>query len=370
MAYLKIFGHGGDVFAAARELKRPLAQILDFSASINPLGPSPQVWRAISRARRQVLHYPDPDCWALRQVLAKRWQCDPAQIVVGNGSTELIHVLPRALGIRNLAVVQPTFSEYAAAVERSGGRVTALCSDRTQQHAFPVDSLCQLLERRITGRRAINAVVLCNPNSPTGQACRADDIMRVARVAQRLGIWLIVDETFADYCQERSILPLVAPLSRVIVLRSLTKFYGLPGLRVGYAVAARSVVDQVRRLVPPWSVNAMGQVAAIAALQDTAHAKKSLAFMKKERARFSRGLSSMFGCRVMPAHANYIYVELPGGWHASEVTARLRRDGILIRDCSSIPGATTGSIRVAVRSKRDNDRLLKSLTRLLCHGAS
>lgn len=358
------------MYAAARELKRPLAQILDFSASINPLGPSPQVWRAISRVRQQLLHYPDPDCWALRQALAKRWQCDPAQIVVGNGSTELIHILPRALGIRNLAVVQPTFSEYAAAMDRSGGQVTALCSDRTQQYAFPADSLCQLLERRVPGRRAINAVVLCNPNSPTGQACRADDIMRVARLAQRRGIWLIVDETFADYCQERSILPLVASWSRVVVLRSLTKFYGLPGLRVGYAVAARSVVEQVRCLVPPWSVNAMGQVAAVAALQDTAHAKKSLAFMKKERARFSNALMSLPGCMVMPAHANYIYMELPDGWHASEATARLRREGILIRDCSSIPGATTGSIRVAVRSKRDNDRLLKSLTRLLCHGAS
>lgn len=370
MAHLKTSGHGGDVHAAARELKRPLAQILDFSASINPLGPSPQVWRAISRARQELLHYPDPNCWVLREVLAKRWKCDPSQIVVGNGSTELIHILPRALGIRNLAVVQPTFSEYAAAMERSGGQVTALCSDRAQQYCLPLDSLCQLVERHVTGRRAINAVVLCNPNSPTGQVCRADDIMRVARLAQRRGIWLIVDETFADYCQERSILPLVASWSRVVVLRSLTKFYGLPGLRVGYAVAARSVVEQVRCLVPPWSVNAMGQVAAVAALQDTAHAKKSLAFMKKERARFSNALTSLPGCMVMPAHANYIYMELPDGWHASEATARLRREGILIRDCSSIPGATIGSIRVAVRSKRDNDRLLKSLTRLLCHGAS
>ena len=369
MARLKTSCHGGDVYAAARELKRPLAEILDFSASINPLGPSPEVWRAISRARQQLLHYPDPDCWALRQALAKRWQCDPAQIAVGNGSTELIHVLPRALGIRNLVAVQPTFSEYASAMERNGGQVMAIRVDRAQHYAPPIDRLCQMLERRATGRRAIDAVILCNPNSPTGQACRADDIMRVARIAQRRGIWLIVDETFADYCQERSLLPLAASWSRVIVLRSLTKFYGLPGLRVGYAVAARSVVERVHRFVPPWSVNAMGQVAALAALHDTAHAKKSLAFMKKERIRFSKGLSSIPGCMVMPAHANYIFLELSGGCHASDVTARLRLEGILIRDCSSIPGATTGSIRVAVRSRRDNDRLLKSLIRLLCHGA-
>lgn len=370
MAPVKTSVHGGDVYAAARELRRPLMEIIDFSASINPLGPSPRAWRAITGARQLLRHYPDPDCWALRRALAKRWKCDPGQIVVGNGSTELIHVLPRALEIRSLVVVQPTFSEYAAAMERSGGHVTAIQADRTQQYAIPIDRLCQLMNRRATGRRGIDAVILCNPNSPTGQACRADEVLRVARVAQRRGIWLIVDETFADYCQERSVLPLTTSLSRVVVLRSLTKFYGLPGLRVGYAVAVSSVAEQVRRLVPPWSVNTMGQVSALAALHDTGHAKQSLSFMKKERTRFARLLSSIPGCFVMPAHANYVFMELPGGRHASEVTAGLRREGFLIRDCSSVPGATAGSIRVAVRSRRDNDRLVKALTQLLCQGAS
>lgn len=365
MAPVKTSVHGGDVYAAARELRRPLAQIIDFSASINPLGPSPRAWRAITGARQLLHHYPDPDCWALRRALAKRWKCDPGQIVVGNGSTELIHVLPRALEIRSLVVVQPTFSEYATAMERSGGHVIAMRADRTQQYAIPIDRLCQLMNRRATGRRGIDAVILCNPNSPTGQACRADEIMRVARVAQRRGIWLIVDETFADYCLERSILPLVASLSRVVVLRSLTKFYGLPGLRVGYAVAVPSVAEQMRRLVPSWSVNAMGQVAALAALHDRAHAKKSLLFMKKERSRFVRVLSSIPGCVVMPAYANYVFMELPGGRHASELTAGLRREGFLIRDCSSVPGATAGSIRIAVRSRQDNDRFVKALGQLL-----
>src|SRR5262249_28523689 len=139
MARVKIRLHGGDVYGAARELGCEPAEIVDFSASINPLGPSPRVWSAITGARRLLNHYPDPDCWELRQALARVWRIDPEHIVVGNGSTELIDAIPRAFGIRRLLIVQPTFSEYAAAVVRIGGEVTALCADPRDHYAIPVE---------------------------------------------------------------------------------------------------------------------------------------------------------------------------------------------------------------------------------------
>ncbi len=357
--------HGGDVYAASRELGRDVATLIDFSASINPLGPSPDVWRAITGARHLIPHYPDPECWELRQALADRWCVEPARIVMGNGSIELIHALPRALKIDRLVLVQPTFSEYAASMARAGGRVTALCADRETQYALPIDRLCQLLERQTKGSRTIDGMLLCNPNSPTGQACEAADVLRLVRAAQRRGCWLIIDETFADYCPERSFLPLSPAWSKVVVLRSLTKFYGLPGLRVGYAVAAPAVAQRLRDVLPPWSVNAMGQVASLAALRNQAHAKKSLQFVVSERARMSDELARLPDCEVFPAYANFIFMELPPGWHASQITEQLRHEGLLIRDCSSVPGANRRSIRVAVRSRQDNDRLLKSLSRLL-----
>ena len=365
MARVKKSVHGGNVYAASRELGRNVTELIDFSASINALGPSPNVWRAIKGARHLLPHYPDPECWDLRQALASRWHVKPGQILVGNGSMELIYALPRALKIDHLLLVQPTFSEYAAAMTRAGGRVTAVCADREEQYALPIDRLFRLLERPPKGARTIDAILLCNPNSPTGQACGADDVMRLARAVQRRGIWLMVDETFADYCSERSILPLASSFSRVVVLRSLTKFYGLPGLRVGYAVAAPTVVQLLRRELPPWSVNAMGQVAALAALHDTAHAKKSLQFVLKERARMAKALAGLPGCTLFPAHANFLFMELPRGWHGGKLTEQLRREGLLIRDCSSVPGANRRSIRIAVRSREDNDRLLKSLSRVL-----
>lgn len=369
MARMTKQGHGGDVYAASRELHRSIDRLIDFSASINPLGPSPTVWGAIAKVRRALRHYPDPECTDLRQVLALHWRCRPEQIVVGNGSSELIHLLPQALDLHHLLVIGPTFSEYARAMERTGGRVTTVWGDRSEGYAPPLDRAIRLMraQRRSRKRPAIDAVVLCNPNSPTGQTCSADAVRSLASGAERQGLWLIVDETFAEYCESRSILPLSPASTRVIVLRSLTKFYGLPGLRVGYGVASSDMIQRLRRQQSPWSVNTVAQAAALAALHDRRHAERSLLYMMRERGRFAALLANLPGCVVYPSEANFLLMELPIGWRAGTVTARLRRDGLLIRDCSAVPGLSVRSVRIAVRTRRDNNRLAQALANLLSH---
>jgi threonine-phosphate decarboxylase len=358
------------VYAASRELSCDVRDLRDFSASINPLGPSPLVWKAVAKARHLLHHYPDPECWDLRRELASQWRCDIEQIAMGNGSMELIYALPSALRLRRLLLVQPTFAEYAESMARAGGRVTGLSADRREQDALPIGRLLKFLRSRARTSDSYDGVVVCNPNSPTGQACAAGDMLELAQAAERRGMWLIVDESFADFCPERSLLPRKGRFSRMIVLRSLTKFYALPGLRVGYAVADAAVVQSLRRHVPPWSVSAMGQVAALAALQDREHARRSLQFMTKERLRFAGLLAALPGCEVMPAYANFFFLELPPDWHATAMAARLKQVGLLIRDCSDMDGASARSIRIAVRSRRDNDRLLRALAGALRQGAA
>ncbi len=370
MARLKNPIHGGNIYAASRELGRDFAKLIDFSASINPLGPSPHVWRAITNARHLMTHYPDPDCWELRRTLAALWHRSPEHIAVGNGSTELIEALPRALKIRHLLIAQPTFSEYAASMARNGGRVSAVYAKRAEQYAQPIEELCRVIEKQRHGPDAFDGVLLCNPNSPSGHAGSVDDVQRLARAAKRRGIWLVIDEAFADYCPERSAVSQAASWPHVMILRSLTKFYALPGLRVGYAVAQPSVIELLRSHMPPWSVNAMGQVAALAAVNDSAHARKSTRFMAKERDRLGKLLAALPGCAVMPTYANYFLMELPRGRHARETIERLRDKGLLVRDCTSVPGCNTRSIRIAVRSRQENDRLIRSLSRLLHHPLS
>lgn len=371
MALLKVGGHGGNVYVAARELGKGIGRLVDFSASINPLGPSPRALQAIVRARGLIQHYPDPECWTLREALAKHWRLQADQFVVGNGSTEVIHLLPLALSLRHLLVVGPTFSEYAKAMSRVGGRVSMVMADRAMGYAPPIKQALQVVkanDQRGKGRQIFDAVVLCNPNSPTGQACDAVEVMTLARLSERQGIQLIVDETFAEYCEERSILPLARQDSRAIVLRSFTKFYGLPGLRVGYMVAAGDIAQRIRTHQPPWSVNAVAQEAARAALNDRHHAARSRSYMAREQLRFHGSLEQLPGCTPFPSHANFVLMELPVGWRASVVTERLRRQGLLIRDCSAVPGLSERMVRMAVRTRADNDRLVRVLFRLLRRG--
>lgn len=361
--------HGGNIYAVARELNRHPDEILDFSASINPLGPSPMVWKVIGAARKLITHYPDPSCWELRQALGQRWGIDPEQIVMGNGSMELIDAIPRALKLRRLLIVHPTFSEYGRAMARAGGSVVTVYAKRAQDYAIPIDRLVRLLDSKegkaLSLARSFDGLMLCNPNSPTGRICSVEEISHLAKLAARRRLWLVIDEAFADYCPERSVLPQAASWPQVIVLRSMTKFYALPGLRVGYAVASRSVAHRLQTHLSPWSVNAIGQVAALAALGDRAHTEKSLRFMARERDRFASLLKTLPGCRVIEPSANYTFVELPCGWQATMVTDRLRRMGLLIRDCSSVPGASARAIRLAVRLPSDNDRLVKVLSTMI-----
>jgi threonine-phosphate decarboxylase len=147
----------------------------------------------------------------------------------------------------------------------------------------------------------------------------------------------------------------------MVVLRSLTKFYAMPGLRIGYLLGASKVVDQLKDRQPPWSVNSLAQEVSCAVLQDDAYAMKSRAFMKNERSRFVRGLRSLSAVRVYPSAANFVLIELPASTCASVVTDRLASERLLVRDCSTLPGLTTQMIRVAIRTAKENRRLVAAL---------
>ncbi len=354
--------HGGDIYTAARELNRSPSRLLDFSASINPLGPSKQALRLAAAALPMIRHYPDPDCRGITAALASRWKLAEGHFVIGNGSSELIHLVPPALAIRHALILGPAFSEYARALSAQGGRVTYLHATRTDGYRPPV---AQALTALRTTRSRFDALFLCNPNSPTGQVAPAQDILDLADMGARRKVWVVVDETFVDYCEAYSVLSAVARNPRLLVLRSLTKFYALPGLRIGYLAGPPETVARLRRVQTPWSVNMLAQVAAQASLEDRRHAQRSLAFIQRERACLARALRAVPGLHVFPSAANFLLVELPPAMPAGRATPALRRQGLLIRDCSAIPGLTDRTIRVAVRTAAENRRLVMALRQVL-----
>ena len=350
--------HGGNVYRAARERQISLEQIVDFSASINPLGFPMTGIRAIRSALKRIVHYPDPDCWQLRQVLAQQCGVDPEMILVGNGSTELIYLLPRTLAIESALIIGPTFEEYARALMNAGSTVQYVHAKREGRFRPPLEEALRQLSAK---RSRFDAVFLCNPNNPTSQVMNRSALCELAETVERQQGWLIVDEAFIDYCQEQSVVSMLKKYPRMVVLRSLTKFYAMPGLRIGYVLAASKIVDRLKDLQPPWSVNSLVQDASRAVLQDQTYVKDSRAFMEKERPRFVRGLRSLSGVRVYQPAANFMLVELPAWTSAGRVTDGLASEGLLVRDCSALPGLTSQMIRVAIRTATENRRLIAAL---------
>jgi threonine-phosphate decarboxylase len=208
-------------------------------------------------------------------------------------------------------------------------------------------------------------LILANPGNPTGALVPLPDVTELLELCRISGTVPVIDEAFMDFCEEESALSAVISDGHGVVSRSLTKFYSLPGLRLGYAVASAGVIEQVARLVPPWSVGTLVQAAGVAALADDAYRERTLRLIARERKFLAAGLAALPGVRPFPSAANYLLVELASALSATTLRDRLLPSRILIRDCTNFPGLSTRFFRVAVRGREENQQLLSSLAEIL-----
>ena len=353
------------MYHAARLLARAPSDLCDFSASINPLGVPPAARRVLQTAIGKIQHYPDPQGVALVQAIAERHGISPENVVLGNGTVELIYALPAAFNVRHGLIVGPIFSEYERALTLANVRMTRILARSEDEYRPPVREVLEKVEHLPSGwgkrRLPIDAVFLCNPNSPTGRSVSRNSVYRLLEAVKRRDGCLIVDETFVEFCEEKSVIRRAACDDSLLVLRSFTKFYGIPGIRVGYAVGTEKNLWGLRNRLPPWSVNTLAQEAALACLQDHRYRERTLLFIQTERPVFRRALEGVPGIRVYPSSANFFLVELPGPLTSHQVQATLMERGYLVRDCSNYPGLHERMFRVAVRTSRENARLVKQL---------
>jgi threonine-phosphate decarboxylase len=351
--------HGGNIYLLAACLGIAENGIIDFSASINPLGVPVSVRSAIKENLECLFNYPDPDAKRLRLKIAEHVGIDAESIVCGNGSTELIYLITRALRPMNVLIPAPTFSEYDRACTRSRG-VNIAWHELKKESCFDIDP--ETLMRAMAGENSLCApcdmVFLCNPNNPTGMLIKRDDMLRIAGAAARFKCMLIVDEAFIDFCADASVIDEVKNNPYLVVLRSLTKIYALSGLRIGYAVLPSSLLDTVKEAKEPWTVNSLAQVAGITALDDAAYKTETFRVIEEEKQNLEAGFARL-GITYFPSSANYYLLQLE---KAQAIVSCLRGKGILVRDCSNFPGLDGTYIRVAVKSKKDNIRLLTEIT--------
>ncbi|MCD6537106.1 threonine-phosphate decarboxylase [Candidatus Bathyarchaeota archaeon] len=355
--------HGGEVWDVMSRTGLRRNEILDFSANVNPLGPSPLALESIRNNLDCIPYYPDSDCNLLREVIAKYLGCVSREnVILGNGSTEIIHLFAEVFIEKgdSALIPVPTFGEYEKAVRKMGGKPRYIRLSRD----FHID-----LESFLHEMEGAKIIFLCNPNNPTSTLIPHDSLLKIVEKAYVEGALVFLDESFIEFVDEKERFSMVSEIENypnLFVLRSFTKVFGLAGLRVGYGVAHSEVANLLLRAKIPWNVNCLAQAAAIAALNDDEYLRRTWRLIRDEKAFLLRELRRIRGFKVFPAHANFILINIrDSGFTAAELKERLLKYGILIRDCSSFRGLDEYYIRVAVRTRPENEKFIKALRDIL-----
>jgi threonine-phosphate decarboxylase len=252
-------------------------------------------------------------------------------------------------------IVAPAFAEYALALERSGWEIDYFNLESEDGFALSLPALQEKLGE------GYDLLFICNPGNPTGALIPKHEIESVIELCRESETFLVLDEAFIDFCEEDSAKDLIRQSPSGVLLRSMTKFFAIPGLRLGYAIGAPETIAAIGALQDPWSVNTAAQVAGIASLSDAAYCRRTREYIDEERDRFAAGLSELKFLKLFPSRANYLLAELRDGSNVTQLRLRLMEKGILIRDCSNFQGLDGRFFRVAVRLREDNELLLEQL---------
>ena len=346
--------HGGTNIAELRSLGLRPEDVLDFSASINPLGAPQCVIDAMSSV--DLAAYPDTECTDLREALASRLGVSASHILVGNGSTELIHLTARAyLDAGNSAVIfAPTFGEFEASCSMQDAKVITIAALEHSEFAWSIADAARIIEEQ-----SPLLVFLCNPNNPTGRYLSEEDVRRIACALPDHSL-LLLDEAYLPFVDARwDSLPLL-DLGNVALLRSMTKDYALTALRLGYMLAPPNAVERVRTQQHSWSVNAFAQAAGIAALANEDHVENGRKAVQVARRYIMDELDAL-GLHYNPSAANFVLVEV-GDASALQRTL-LTQYRIGVRDCNSF--GLPKHIRIGIRDMDDCKRLVAALRNIL-----
>lgn len=353
------------MLTAAQRFGVDPGQFLDYSANINPLGMPASVREMLLASLAAVAHYPDPGHRVFRRALANRLQMSEEWLLPANGAAEAMALAILGLQPQTVGVVYPCFSEYAQLSEQFGARVIG-CFGKEEQGYKP-----DPVELHALFAQA-DLVFVGSPNNPTGILYQPDELLQMAEWTKETNTWLIVDEAFLDFVEEERQYTLATQLARfprVILMRSMTKMYAIPGLRLGYAIAHPQVIAKMREKQVSWSVNTLALLAGELCLQEQAYEEQTRSLIKEERTYLINFIRSELGWRVWPGEANFLLLRSPESLPAEQLQARLGKKGVLIRNCAMYPGLTAHDVRIAVRGRAENERLLAALSEVHAEGS-
>lgn len=353
--------HGGNVEELCARFGIQGNSVLDFSSNVNPF-PLPQsVTKALRACAPKISVYPDRECLNLKKALGKYLHTEIAHLACGNGACDLIYRIVWALKPSSGLVLCPSFGEYEKALKDFGAKVKRLLLKEKNEFCFSIEEIAE---------QAMNTelVFLCNPNNPTGKLLSRKEVLQLAKILEQRKTVLVVDEAFIDLAEEESAADRAAKSTNLIVLRSMTKFFGLAGLRLGYAVGPEDLIQRLELCGQPWPVNMFAQKAGEAVLTDENFRSKGKRLLLRELDFLYQNLSRIKGLKPFTSRTHYILIRIKNSLSSGEVQKKLLKSGLLVRDLSLSPGLNEKFIRVAVRSRKENLRLINGLESLFSKG--
>ena len=349
------FEHGGNIYEEA-----PAGgKWLDFSANINPLGLASEVKQVIAENIEGIIHYPDPKARKLKAALSGHYRIPEDQLLLGNGAAELFYLLVHMVRPKRVALPVPSFGEYQRTAEAVGAEISFVPLQAEAEFAPDMAQWKKACEH-------VDCMFIGNPNNPTGKLITRDQLAEFLPFSEKRDVWTVVDESFLDFLPDEemySVRDLTCQFQHLLVVRSLTKFYAMPGLRLGFASAHPDLVRRLERGKDVWNVNSLAQAAGVAALGLKEYHRRSREFVQAEKDWLYERLCAIKGLEPIRPSVNFMMIHVADtGLTSGELTARMRKQGVLVRDCANYTGLEGRQyIRVAVRSRAENEQMLKAL---------
>ena len=356
--------HGSDLEAIEKCYHIKKEDIISFSANVNPLGISYQLRSTLADNLDAITTYPDREYTALRTCIATYAGTQPENVIVGNGSTELISLFIQTKHPKKALVLGPTYSEYEREIALGGG--TTLYYPLKEEHGshMDVEDFCSHQSDQL------ELLVLCNPNNPTSTAITCSQMRRILDACLQYGIFVMVDETYVEFAPEEkdvTSIPLTNYYTNLIILRGTSKFFAAPGLRLGYAVTGnQDLIKAINTRKNPWTINSLAEIAGRLMFPDEEYIRHTRELICGERERLFNELSTWDSVTVYEASANFILMKIrKPGITSQDLFDHCIRKGLMIRDCSTFPFLDDHFVRFCVMLPEQNDRLLEAFREVL-----
>ena len=382
--------HGGNIYKIFRE--KNIKEILDYSSNINPYGIPESLKKRITENLEILERYPDPDYIELRQKLAHLNKVDISNIILGNGATEIIFLFMKVINPKKILIAAPTFGEYERAVK---------ATERVENSSILGDSNKKKDDENSCGKQKIkieyfelkesddfklnihnlknelekkyDLLIICNPNNPTGKFLKLDETEEILKECNKYNTKLFIDEAFIDFLKDgmkESIIDTKEDKQNLFVTRAFTKFFAIPGLRLGYGIYFdKNLEKEISEKKEPWSVNNIAEIAGLTVLDDTKYIEETLKWIAEEKTYVYEKLNEINGIKVYETEVNFITGKIDEKLFSEGLNVKILREkmleqGILIRDASNFKFLDERFFRLAIKDRKNNDRVIETLKKI------